>query len=87
MDKKNIIIDSDIEESEETKKQNEIGSNIDEAFKREKFLRDNQELFPIDDYTKILYRLPITEEQRKNLYELLLKEHNTSSEQKKDINN
>jgi len=56
--------------------QKETGKIIESSFLRERELRNNPEKYPLDDYTKILYRLPITEEQRKIMYVNLLNEIN-----------
>lgn len=54
--------------------QKEIGREIDSAYKREMELRNNPEQYPLNDFTKILYRLPITECQREEIYNNLIKE-------------
>lgn len=54
--------------------QKEIGKEIDSAYKREMELRNNPEQYPLNDFTKILYRLPITEKQREEIYNNLIKE-------------
>ncbi len=54
------------------KQQKKIGKDIDNAFKREQFLRNNIDTMPISDYTKILYRLPLTKKQMKDMYVKIL---------------
>jgi len=49
----------------------ETGKMMDEAIKREYTLRNNPREFDISDYTKILYRLPLTETQMKAIYDNL----------------
>ena len=46
----------------------ETGKMMDEAIKREYTLRNNPREFDINDYTKILYRLPLTETQMNEIY-------------------
>ena len=53
--------------------QKEIGKEIDSAYKREMELRNNPEQYPLNDFTKLLYRLPITEKQREEIYNNLIK--------------
>lgn len=60
------------EDKQLIKQQKKIGKDIDNAFKREKFLRDNIDTMPISDYTKILYRLPLTKKQMKDMYVKIL---------------
>ena len=50
----------------------ETGKMMDEAIKREYTLRNNPKEFDISDYTKILYRLPLTETQIQDIYNNLL---------------
>jgi D-hexose-6-phosphate mutarotase len=54
--------------------QKETGQIMDQQFKRELFLRENKEDFPISDYTKILYRLPLNEQQIEKLYNQIMNE-------------
>lgn len=54
------------------KHQKKIGKDMDNAFKREQFLRNNKDTIPLTDYTKILYRLPLTEKQMKDMYVKIL---------------
>ena len=49
----------------------ETGKMMDEAIKREYTLRNNAKEFDISDYTKILYRLPLTETQMKEIHKNL----------------
>jgi hypothetical protein len=51
-----------------------IGQEIDSAYKREMELRNNPEQYKLNDFTKILYRLPITDNQREEIYNNLIKE-------------
>jgi hypothetical protein len=60
------------EDKQLIKKQKKIGKDMDNAFKREQFLRNNLDNIPISDYTKILYRLPLTEKQMKDMYVKIL---------------
>ncbi len=48
--------------------QEQTGKEIDEAYKRELLLRQNNKEFHISDYTKILYRLPIKNDVLENIY-------------------
>lgn len=52
--------------------QKEVGKVLDTTFHKEMMLRNNINEFPISDYTKILYRLPINEKQMKEIYDELL---------------
>ncbi len=45
-----------------SKEQKQTGLEMDNAYKREQRLRNNRELYDINDYSQILYRLPISEE-------------------------
>jgi hypothetical protein len=54
--------------------QKEIGQVMDSAFKREMELRNNPEQYQLNDFTKLLYRLPITDSQREQIYNNLIKE-------------
>lgn len=60
------------EDKQLIKKQKKIGKDMDNAYKREKFLRDNIDTMPVSDYTKILYRLPLTNKQMKDMYVKIL---------------
>jgi hypothetical protein len=60
------------EDKQLIKKQKKIGKDMDSAYKREQFLRNNKDTIPITDYTKILYRLPLTEKQMKDMYVKIL---------------
>jgi len=72
------VYKNDYEPTEEDIKlieeQKEIGKTMDSAFKREMELRNNPEQYPLNDYTKLLYRLPITDSQRQQIYNNLIKE-------------
>jgi hypothetical protein len=50
----------------------EVGKSLDTTFHKEMMLRNNINEFPISDFTKILYRLPINEKQMKEIYDNLL---------------
>jgi len=52
--------------------QKEVGEVLDTTFHKEMMLRNNINEFPISDYTKILYRLPINEKQMKEIYDDLI---------------
>jgi hypothetical protein len=54
--------------------QKETGKIMDHQYKREMFLRGNKEDFPISDFTKILYRLPLNEQQIEKLYNQIIEE-------------
>jgi len=54
--------------------QKETGQIMDKQFKREMFLRQNKENFPISDFSKILYRLPLNEKQIEKLYNQIIEE-------------
>jgi len=60
------------EDKQLIKQQKKIGKDMDNAFKREQFLRNNIDTIPITDYTKILYRLPLTNKQMKDMYVKIL---------------
>ena len=60
------------EDKQLIKEQKKIGKDMDSAYKREQFLRNNKDIIPITDYTKILYRLPLTEKQMKDMYVKIL---------------
>lgn len=58
--------------TEEDKKiieeQNKTGSEIEQFMKKELLLRKYAKDFPIEDYSMILYRLPLTEYQMETIY-------------------
>jgi len=54
--------------------QKQTGQIMDQQFKREMFLRQNKENFPISDFSKILYRLPLNEKQIEKLYNQIIEE-------------
>jgi len=60
------------EDKQLIKQQKKIGKDMDNAYKREQFLRNNIDTMPISDYTKILYRLPLTKKQMKDMYVKIL---------------
>jgi len=60
------------EDKQLIKQQKKIGKDMDNAFKREQFIRNNIDTMPITDYTKILYRLPLTNKQMKDMYVKIL---------------
>jgi hypothetical protein len=72
------VYKNDYEPTEEDIKlmeeQKEIGKDMDSAYKREIQLRNNPEQYPLNDFTKLLYRLPITDNQREQIYNNLIKE-------------
>ena len=43
--------------------------------KKELLLREHAKEYPIDDYTMLLYRLPLTENQMEEIHKNLLKEN------------
>jgi hypothetical protein len=48
--------------------QKQTGIEIDNAYKREQMLRNNLDQFPMEDYSKILYRLPIRQDVLENIH-------------------
>lgn len=72
------VYKNDYEPTEEDLKlieeQKEVGKDMDSAYKREIQLRNNPEQYPLNDFTKLLYRLPITDNQREQIYNNLIKE-------------
>jgi len=72
------VYKNDYEPTEEDLKlieeQKEVGQDMDSAYKREMELRNNPALYPLNDFTKLLYRLPITDSQREQIYNNLIKE-------------
>ena len=50
----------------------ETGKTLDSAFHKELMLRNNPQEFPIADYTKILYRLPLNEKQMEELHSKII---------------
>lgn len=72
------VYKNDYEPTEEDLKlieeQKEVGKDMDSAYKREIQLRNNPEQYPLNDFTKLLYRLPITDSQREQIYNNLIKE-------------
>ena len=78
LEKLRKVYKNDYEPTEEELKlieeQKEIGKTMDSAYKREMELRNNPEQYPLNDFTKLLYRLPITENQREQIYNNLIKE-------------
>lgn len=67
------------EDKQLIKQQKKIGKDIDNAFKREQFIRNNIDTMPISDYTKILYRLPLTNKQMKDMYVKILEENKNNN--------
>lgn len=67
------------EDKQLIKQQKKIGKDMDNAFKREQFLRNNIDTMPISDYTKILYRLPLTNKQMKDMYVKILEENKNNN--------
>ena len=67
------------EDKQLIKQQKKIGKDMDNAFKREQFIRNNIDTMPITDYTKILYRLPLTNKQMKDMYVKILQENENNN--------
>lgn len=57
---------------EEEEKQEKVGKEIDEHIKYQRWLKENKEILSNPKY--ILYRLPLTHEQREIVYNNLMKE-------------
>ncbi len=57
---------------EQEKEQQELGKQMDEQREYANWLKENKEL--LQDPKYILYRLPLTHEQRENVYQNLLNE-------------
>lgn len=66
--------------TEEDKKvieeQKETAKDMEQFRKKELLLRQYAKDYPIDDYTMLLYRLPLTETQMEEIHKNLLKENN-----------
>ena len=67
------------EDKQLIKQQKKIGKDMDSAYKREQFIRNNKDTMPITDYTKILYRLPLTNKQMKDMYVKILQENENNN--------
>lgn len=57
------------------KEQKETAKDMEQFRKKEMLLRKHAKEYPIDDYTMLLYRLPITETQMEEIHKNLLKEN------------
>ena len=57
------------------KEQKETAKDMEQFRKKEMLLRKHSKEYPIDDYTMLLYRLPITETQMEQIHKNLLKEN------------
>lgn len=57
------------------KEQKETAKDIEQFRKKEMLLRKHSKEYPIDDYTMLLYRLPLTENQMEEIHKNLLKEN------------
>lgn len=64
--------DTTTEDKEELKRLEEVGQEIDRQHKYQQWLKDNKE--KLSDNKYILYRLPLSHEQREAVYQNLLKE-------------
>ncbi len=71
--KDNLITEKKVSWSDEQeKKQQELGKQMDEYREYANWLKENKEL--LQDPKYILYRLPLTHEQREKVYQNLVKE-------------
>jgi hypothetical protein len=50
------------------KEQKKTAKDMERFRKKEMLLRKHADMFPIDDYTMLLYRLPLTEKQMDEVY-------------------
>ena len=57
------------------KEQKETAKDMEQFRKKEMLLRKHAKEYPIDDYTMLLYRLPLTENQMEEIHKNLLKEN------------
>ena len=57
------------------KEQKETAKDMEQFRKKEMLLRKHAKDYPIDDYTMLLYRLPLTETQMEEIHKNLLKEN------------
>lgn len=74
MDKKNELLNE-----EEEKEQERLGKEIDELRRHNQWLKDNKD--KLSDPRYILYRLPLTHQQREALHNKLLEENKRLEEQ------
>ena len=58
------------------KEQKETAKDMEQFRKKEMLLRKYAKDYPVDDYTMLLYRLPLTETQMDEIHKNLLKENN-----------
>jgi hypothetical protein len=50
------------------KEQEKTAKDVERFMKKERLLRKHANLFPIEDYSMLLYRLPLNEKQMKEVY-------------------
>lgn len=87
MDNKDNLINEEkkVMEDVDEKEQEELGKQIDEHRKYANWLKEHKE--KLKDPKYILYRLPLTHEQRENVYQNLVKEAKEIKETKENKNN
>ena len=79
--KDNLISEKKVSWSDEQEKeQEELGKQIDEHRQYANWLKENKEI--LQDPKYILYRLPLTHQQRENVYQNLVKEAKEKKETK-----
>lgn len=79
--KDNLITEKKVSWSDEQeKKQQELGKQMDEYREYANWLKENKEI--LQDPKYILYRLPLTHQQRENVYQNLVKEAKEKKEKK-----
>jgi len=84
--KDNLITEKKVMWSDEQEKeQEELGKQIDEHREYAKWLKEHKE--KLKDPKYILYRLPLTHEQRENIYQNLVKEAKKKKEKKETKEN
>lgn len=50
------------------KEQDKTAKDVERFMKKERLLREHANLFPVEDYSMLLYRLPLNEKQMKEVY-------------------
>lgn len=87
MDNKNELLNEEEKkelEKKELEEKEQIGREIDELRRHNQWLKDNKE--KLQDPKYILYRLPLTSEQREKLFNNLMKEEKRLKEEEENKN-
>ena len=87
MDNKNELLNEEEKkelEKKELEEKEQIGREIDELRRHNQWLKDNKE--KLKDPKYILYRLPLTSEQRETIFNNLMKEEKRLKEEEENKN-